>query len=227
MRALYRDDLKGMVFGDWEVLDFSHKDGAQTMWLCRCSCGNEKPVVSSSLKNGKSTSCGHWKSNFLKDRAKHNQHGTKLYRVWGQMIQRCTNPNHDSYHNYGGRGITVCDDWKDFEIFALEMGEDWKEGLTLDRKDNDKGYSKENCEWVTRSEQLKNRRPRSEWKNSGKRPAQLIVQTPKGEMPLRRAAEVYGVHWATITHRLARGWDPIEAVTTPAVRGRPRVKDSP
>jgi hypothetical protein len=163
MNKPYREDLTGKKFGDWTVLGFSHKHGAFTCWLCRCACGNEKAVISTSLKNGKSGGCGHWKAAFLRSKAKHGKYGSRLYRVWGQMIQRCTNPNNNAYRNYGGRGITVCAEWRDFSTFEADMAPSWQEGLTLDRVDNSLGYSKSNCRWATRSEQIRNRRPRSEW----------------------------------------------------------------
>jgi hypothetical protein len=163
MKGLYREDLSGRQFGKWTVVRFSHKHGAYTCWLCKCECGIEKAVISTSLKSGKSTSCGHWKADFLSSKAKHGSYGSRLYRVWGQMIQRCTNPKNNAYRNYGGRGITVCEEWRDFAAFEADMAPSWEEGLTLDRKENDKGYSKENCRWATRAEQIRNRRPRSEW----------------------------------------------------------------
>lgn len=163
MKLPYRDDLAGKNFGEWTVLEFSHKDKAFTYWKCRCSCGVEKSILAQSLKHGKSTSCGHWKVDFLHSKATHGKYGTKLYRVWGQMIQRCTNPKNSAYRNYGARGIEVCEEWRSFEKFEEDMAPTWAEGLTIDRIDNSLGYFKGNCRWVTRAEQLKNRRPRSEW----------------------------------------------------------------
>lgn len=227
MKKPYTKELAGLKFGDLEVIEFSHKKGPQTFWKCRCSCGIEKAFLAYSLIREATTSCGHRKAEFLRKRAKHGKYGTKLYRVWAQMIQRCTNPNHASYKDYGGRGIAVSDAWRDFAQFELDMGSTWREGLTIDRKDNSLGYSRENCTWITRAEQLKNRRPRSEWKNGGKRPAAIMINTPNGEMRLQQAAREYGIHWATIKYRLERGWNSFDALTTPTKWSRKKTVETP
>jgi len=168
MRLPYREDLTGKVFHELTVLSYSHNHNNFSYWNCKCNCGVEKKIIGISLKSGNTKTCGHWKAEFLKKRATHGKYGTRLYRVWGQMIQRCTNPNSKAFPNYGGRGITVCEKWKDFSVFESDMASSWKDGLTLDRVDNYEGYSKENCRWATPSEQIRNRRPRSEWKKSSK-----------------------------------------------------------
>jgi hypothetical protein len=95
-----------------------------------------------------------------RNKPKHGKFGTPIYNVWAQMIARCTNPNSTSWHRYGGRGISVCDDWrKSFEVFYADMG-DPPIGLSLDRRNNDEGYSKANCRWATKQEQAMNRCPR-------------------------------------------------------------------
>lgn len=88
----------------------------------------------------------------------HGKRDTKIYHVWEAIIQRCTNPNHPTYHYYGGRGITVCDEWRKFVNFFSDMGEHPGDGYSIDRIDNDKGYYKENCRWATKDEQVENRR---------------------------------------------------------------------
>ncbi len=88
---------------------------------------------------------------------------TKTYSAWSSMLSRCLNKNHSAYHNYGGRGITVCDDWREcFSNFLLDMGVA-PPGLSLDRKDNDKGYFKDNCRWATPKQQAENRRSDGAW----------------------------------------------------------------
>lgn len=215
--ALYKVDLTGKVFGMLTVVGYSHNHPKLgSFWSCVCECGKEKLVQSSLLKNGNTRSCGHWKSEFLKARATHGEYGSKLYRVWNGMLQRCTNPNAKAYPNYGGRGIVVCEEWKNFVAFRNDMGPSYQEGLTLDRIDNDGPYNKGNCKWSTRSEQIKNRRPRSAWKNGGRNWGnQRFIETPDGLMIISQAAEHYGLPYSVLYSRIAAGWDVTRAVHTP------------
>lgn len=91
------------------------------------------------------------------NRRTHGMFGTKIYKIWSSMIQRCGNQKSEAYPHYGGRGITVCEEWKTFERFYADMGAPQK-GLTLDRIDNNSGYSKSNCRWATVSQQSRNKR---------------------------------------------------------------------
>lgn len=148
-------DLTNQRFGRWIVLyrGTNDRDG-HIRWVCRCDCGVEKKVTRGSLRNGRSTGCNKCsKTNF-----KHGYSRSPTYKVWDSMIQRCYNIENSHHGDYGGRGITVCEEWKvDFSNFIKDMGEKPK-NLTLDRIDNNKGYFKENCRWVTMKVQNRNRR---------------------------------------------------------------------
>lgn len=139
-----------------------------SMWLCQCECGNQKIVRGYSLTSGHTKSCGCVAKEYQRSQKNGLIHGLKhtpLYTAWCNMKARCYNPRHDYYHIYGERGITVCDEWKDnFEEFARwSFDNGYKEGLTIDRIDNYKGYSPNNCRWTTWSVQNKNKRPIEEW----------------------------------------------------------------
>jgi len=148
----------GKSFGEWTVISYSHTNGNNHQFNCKCSCGTEKVVCGSSLRRGKALRCVECK------RKLHSGHGhgmksTSIWVIWMGIKARCLNPNNNAYHNYGGRGITVCEKWKDFLGFYEDMG-DRPEGLQIDRIDNDDGYCKENCRWVTPKENCNNRRIR-------------------------------------------------------------------
>ena len=133
---------------------------------CRCDCGKTVVSVLSDLHRGFTRSCGCLRRERVSEACfKHGHSGrkTRIYWIWAAMIQRCTNPRNKSFHNYGGRGITVTDEWRMFDCFLRDMGPGYREGLSIERVDNSIGYSKVNCKWIPLPEQAKNRRPRSEW----------------------------------------------------------------
>jgi hypothetical protein len=133
---------------------------------------------------------------------------TKLYNVWNAMRARCENPNVEAYVNYGGRGIVVCDRWKEFANFHKDMGEP-KPGQTLERVDNNGPYCPENCEWVSRSVQGRNKR------------SNLIITIDGESHPLVYWAEKFGIRYATAHQRITKyGWPPDIAVSAPLTKSR-------
>lgn len=155
-------DLTGRTCGRWLVLYRAPNIGRRTAWWCECDCGAFRVVLTQSLRNGSSASCGCLKRERMSGvMAVHRACGTREYNSWQNMIQRCTNVNRKEYANYGGRGITVCPEWRlSFEAFYKDMGPR-PEGMTLDRADNEGNYEPGNCRWATRSQQNHNQRRRA------------------------------------------------------------------
>jgi hypothetical protein len=162
-----RSELSGNKFGRLEVISFSCIQNGNSLWNCKCDCGKEKVVAACHLKSGHTSSCGCLLSETTSSRSK--THGesvfaanTKEYRIWNHMKTRCSNPRSNRFNRYGGRGITVCDRWKNsFENFLFDMGR-CPEGMSIDRIENNGNYEPDNCKWSTAKEQAANRSKKSD-----------------------------------------------------------------
>ena len=158
-------DLTHRVFDRLTVirkLPMQHPNDRIIKWECRCSCGSTKTVIgrTNQLTSGLLRSCGCLRREIVgKANTTHGLIDSSEYRTWLNIKARCCNKNHLDFPGYGGRGITVCDEWKEsFEAFYRDMGPRPSPQHSIDRRENDKGYSKENCRWATQKEQCNNRR---------------------------------------------------------------------
>lgn len=190
-------NMIGRRFGRWTVVSESAErgKGGSVRYLCKCDCGNEKVVSGDALRKGDSQSCGCYNLDVVRKFGK-TKYKDKLYSIRRSMLDRCHNKNNKSYANYGARGITVCEEWRNsyetFKEWAFANG--YKEGLWIERIDNDKGYSPDNCYWATPKEQQRNKR------------TNRIVNYNGKEMCVTDAAEASGINTFTITRRIELGW---------------------
>jgi hypothetical protein len=179
-----------------------------------CSCGNEKITKIQSWKQNRTKSCGCLSKEPRVIKHGHAPRGKShpLYQCWQNMRGRCNNPNHPNYASYGGRGIRICDEWTDFNNFrewALAKG--WEVGLTLDRIDNDEGYSPGNCRWISHREQMSNTR------------ATKFIEYEGRRQSASQWAKETGFSRETLLNRIKLGWSPEKILTTfPFHNGRPR-----
>lgn len=202
-------DLTGQRFGRLVVVgraDPPLNKWRYAMWHCRCDCGRETDVSGHNLRRWLTTSCGCLRREHAADAHRtHGGTGSRLYNIWRTMRARCENPHNENYDYYGGRGITVCEEWHDFANFmqwAERTG--YQENLTIDRIDVNEGYNPVNCQWATMHEQARNKRSNVNITYHG------ITRC------LSDWAATFGIDVGTLWLRVfRRGWDIERAFTTP------------
>jgi hypothetical protein len=205
-----RLNLIGQKFWFWTVESFAgiSKNG-HSQWNCICECGKRQIVTGWNLKASYSKSCGCKTSEIIA--ASSTTHGmakTPLHKIWLGIKNRCYNKNTVSYKNYGGRGIKVCDRWLDFENFFWDMQPTYKIGLTIERKDVNKNYEKENCIWIPKKDQSRNR-TNTIW-----------VTTELGIMTVTESAEKAEVSWFCMYNRHLRNCPIDKILAGPHKAGR-------
>ena len=205
---VYHDDFTGRRFGRLTVIErvenyVTPKGKIKSMWGCHCDCGNVKIVTRSALTSGHVKSCGCLSTEMRREiRTSHGKSGTRLYRIWAGMKARCAYPKNISYPRYGGRGITVCDEWlHNFQAFYdWAMANGYRDDLSIDRIDADGNYCPENCRWATPKEQNRNTRSNR-------------YITINGETEcLAEWCEKYKIPMVMVWKRLKHGWSIEEAL---------------
>lgn len=200
-------DLTGQVFERLTVVERDHVKDGLVFWKCLCTCGQKILVRTKSLRSGNTKSCGC----LQKQRAKeaNTTHGFctreqphPMYEVWCNMKNRCNNPSSNRYYIYGARGIKVEPEWATFEQFKADMLPTWQEGLTLERKDTNGNYCKDNCIWATTYDQARNMST-NHW----------LTFNGKTQILQDWATELEMTHCALLA-RLKAGWTLTEVLTT-------------
>lgn len=202
-------DLVGKKFGRLMVDSFAGTRGGNAWWSCVCSCGARRTIVAHSLVGGVSKSCGCLAKEVAAKqistlRRTHGYTNTPEHNVWENIIARCCNPKHPSFSNYGGRGIGICQEWRNsFEAFLANVGPRPSSVHTIERIDNNKWYEPGNVKWATRREQQRNRRSNR----------MLVIG---GETrTITEWSELSGINIGTLYKRIARGVCLEEAIQQP------------
>jgi len=192
-------DISGQVFGYLTAIKYIGIKNKNPLWLCDCPCGNSINATSNHLRSGDTKSCGCYKSEV------HGTHGmcnTPEYNTWDGMKQRCSNPNHESFNHYGGRGIKVCDEWvNSFENFIIDMGKKPSANHSIERINNNENYHPSNCKWATHLEQSIN-----------KRTSKPIVYNGN-PTTINQLSRDTGIAYSTLNHRIRKmAMSPDESV---------------
>ena len=206
--ALFKD-ISGVRFGRLVAEKPVAQKRYQYIWLCKCDCGKIVEVLGGRLNCGKTTSCGCLKMELDRTRTvTHGKSKSRTYHIWNGIKNRCYNPSVKAYPDYGGRGITMCDRWKDsFQNFLDDMGES-PEGLSIDRINNDGCYEPSNCRWTTMLVQVRNSRKAHKVTAFGK------------TLCLSEWEEQTGVDQGLISRRIKKGWTPENAISIPMEKPR-------
>jgi hypothetical protein len=201
-RTTRQVNLSGNRYGRLTAIEpTDRRAGSSIVWKCACDCGTEVFAPSTGLRSGDNTSCGCGRA------ARATKHGgatpnnwSPEYVVWTGMLERCLNPNHHAFPRYGGRGITICDQWRDdFAAFRRDMGPRPRRA-TIDRIDNDLGYEPGNCRWATYKEQARNKSNNHRLTIGG------------DTLTIAEWSERSGISQRRILARIRRGWDPSRAI---------------
>jgi len=161
-------DLTGHRYNMLTVMQYAGRKNNRTYWQCICDCGNIKDMWAGGLIAGKSKSCGCVRN--LKSKERWETHGkskTRIYKIWKGMKTRCYNKNYPAYPYYGGKGITICNRWNDFELFYVDMGDPPTKKHEIDRIDNTGNYDLTNCRWATPAENSQNQSTSKRWVING------------------------------------------------------------
>ena len=198
-------DITGKKFNRLTAIERVADDrNGNVVWKFLCDCGTVKIAMKSAVTGNNTHSCGCLnRENRLRRNIKHGMSGHPLYDTWSNMLSRCNNPKDKNYHNYGERGISVCESWShNPENFYRDMG-DRPRGMTIERIDNNKGYGPGNCRWATYAEQNSNTR------------SNINVTVGGQAMCLASVCRNYGVTRETLLYRVGRGMSLQEALAIP------------
>jgi len=210
-------DLAGQRFGSLLARAIAgHDQHGSVLWFCDCDCGKTAIVTTSNLRKGGTTSCGCYRAQVSSERNRKYPVGfgwtSRLYRIWLGMHKRCYDPTAKGYPRYGGRGISVCLEWHWYELFghwAITHGYD--DHLEIDRIENKGGYQPDNCRWVTKKDQHRNRR--------NNRPPLLAFGEWKTPIEWSEDPRCH-ISYDALALRITRGWTTERAISTPLLRRR-------